>query len=75
MAQNDDVIPFSRFRAAVARPRGIKRVEALLAPGRPSHWGFAAVAVSLAIIAIATIVEASRDLEGLFETAKHVWPF
>lgn len=51
-----------------------ERVETLLAPRRPSRWTSASVPGGIAVIALFTMFEAARDLEGLFEAARRVWP-
>jgi len=37
-----------------------------------NRWGVAAIATGLATCALVSGIEASRDLEGLFEAARHV---
>jgi len=48
------------------------RVSALLVPPVQNRWGVAAIATGLATCALVSGIEASRDLEGLFEAARHV---
>ncbi len=45
------------------------RVEALLAPRRPNRWGLLVLPASLALVAAVTLLEASRELESLFDFA------
>ncbi len=52
-----------------------KRVEALLEPrrrGRWSSWSVAALPLALALIGMATLLHAGRELEGLFDLAGHL---
>ena len=51
-----------------------ERVETLLAPRRPSRWAAAGLPIGLAVVALAALIKASRELEALFEAAKHAWP-
>ncbi len=50
-----------------------ERVEALLGPCPSSRWATAALPAALGVVVLVTGIEAARDLEGLFEAARHVW--
>lgn len=51
----------------------VQRVEAMLAPAPRSRWGPAAVFALLVAVALTAAIEAERDVERMFELARHLW--
>jgi hypothetical protein len=51
----------------------VQRVEAMLAPSPRSRWGPAAVVALLVAVALTAAIDAERDVEGMFELARHLW--
>jgi hypothetical protein len=48
-------------------------VEALLRPSDSTRWVFAVLPLALGLSVMALGIEAARDLEALFDVAKHFW--
>ena len=59
--------------AGFSGARVTERVSALLAPPPPRRRRPLALLAGAGVLTVLAAVEASRDLEALFEVAKHVW--
>ena len=58
---------------AIADGAVVQRVEAMLAPAPRSRWGPAAVFALVVTIALSAAIDAERDVERMFEVARHLW--